>query len=324
MFKVAKARGQGLVSDFGRWGYQHQGVPVGGVLDRFSCTVGNRALGNPDEAACLELMGQFTLVCTRRGRVLLANRGARATLNGKPVYCGQILNLQQADVLALLPPGLGFWNLLCVQGGVDVPLVMGSRSTCLAGRFGGFQGRALEVGDYLHAGDEFKEGFDASQRLAMPSAKRNRLGALPVHCLAGPEFGALSEESRQQFTRQVYTLGQQISRMGYSLMGANAPLTLSAGLSMRSHAVHPGVIQLPPSGHPVVLLSEAQVTGGYPRLASVLSTELWKLAQLGPGQGVHWIVVDAAQATRLQLQHSNEMRRYHHVIESNRGESHVD
>ena len=319
MLKVIKAQGQGFVSDSGRWGYQHQGVPVGGVLDRLSYAVGNLALGNPDGSACLELMGQFVFVCTQPGKLLLANRGAQATLNSKRVDCGQVLYLQEGDVLAIKPPHLGFWTLLCIQGGIDVPMVMGSRSTCLAAAFGGFEGRVLQGGDCLRTGAEFQPAVRQSIRLAMPLALRNGAGELPVHCLPGPEFEALNPDSRKLFEQQAYTLGQQSSRMGYSLTAAHQPLKLSASLSLRSHAVHPGVVQLPPSGHPLVLLCEAQVTGGYPRIASVLSCELWKFAQLGAGQSIPWVVVDTAQAKRLQRQHNNEMRRYHHVIESNCG-----
>lgn len=319
MLEVIKAQGQGFVSDSGRWGHQHQGVPVGGVLDSFSYTVGNWALGNPDNAACLELMGQFVFVCTQPGKLFLANRGAKATLNSKVVYCGQVLYLQKGDLLAIKPPSLGFWTLLCIQGGIDVPMVMGSRSTCLAAAFGGFEGRALQAGDCLRAGAEFQRSLRQSARLALPLAPQNSLGVLPVYCLPGPELKALTPHSRQLFEQQSFTLGSQSSRMGYSLTAARQPLKLSASLSLRSHAVHPGVVQLPPRGHPLVLLCEAQVTGGYPRIASVLSCELWKFAQLGAGQSIQWVLVDDAQAKRLQHQHNNEMRRYHHVIESNRG-----
>ena len=324
MLRVIKAQGQGFVSDSGRWGYQYQGVPVGGVLDSFSYTVGNWALGNPDNAACLELMGQFVFVCTQPGKLFLANRGAQATVNNKVVYCGQVLQLQEGDLLEIRPPHLGFWTLLCIQGGIDVPMVMGSRSTCLAAAFGGFEGRALQAGDCLRAGAEFQPAVRQGIRLAMPLALRNGAEELPVHCLPGPEFEALNPDSRKLFEQQAYTVGQQSSRMGYILKGTHSPLQLSNSLSLRSHAVHPGMVQLPPSGNPVVLLCEAQVTGGYPRLASVLACELWTFAQLGLGQSVNWVVVDATQAKRLQHQHHTEMRRYQHVVESNRGESHVD
>ena len=315
MLKVVKAQGQGLVSDCGRWGYQHEGVPVGGVLDRFSFAVGNQALGNAENAACLELMGQFDFVCAKPCRVLLANRGAQALLNGRPVLCGQVVHLQEGDLLRTLAPFLGFWNMLCVQGGVDVPLVMGSRSTCAAAGFGGYQGRALQVGDELHAGEIQNNSLRFRGRLAMPLALREEAEALTVHCLAGPEFEALTSHSQTMFSTQIYAMGIQSSRMGYRLEGVHEKLALKQALSLRSRAVHPGIVQLPPSGQPFVLLSEAQVTGGYPRVASVLSCELWKFAQLGSGQGVHWVIVDLSFAKKLQIKHDKEREIYRHVIQ---------
>lgn len=112
--------------------------------------------------------------------------------------------------------------------------------------------------------------------------------------------------------------------MGYRLEGQQAPLAFKQALSLRSHAVHAGLVQLPPSGQPVVLLGECQATGGYPRIAAVLSCDLWKFAHLASGQGVHWVVVDAVKAERLQLQHDKELRRYRYVIESSDHQSHVD
>ena len=102
MLKVVRAQGQGIVSDLGRWGYQHEGVPIGGVLDPFSFGLGNLALGNAVNSACLELMGQFDFVCAKPCQVLFANRGAQALLNNKSVLCGQVLTLQEGDVLRSL------------------------------------------------------------------------------------------------------------------------------------------------------------------------------------------------------------------------------
>lgn len=324
MLKVVRAQGQGIVSDLGRWGYQHEGVPIGGVLDTFSFSLANLALGNPANAACLELMGQFDFVCAKPCLVLFANRGAHALLNNKPVLCGQVLGLQEGDVLRTQPPGLGFWNVLCVQGGVDVPEMTGSRSTCLVAGFGGLQGRALQVGDELHFAQKFTTSIRHGVRLAMPLARTEHSACLVLHVLPGPEFFELSENSQHLFTRQHFSLGTQSSRMGYRLEALESPLSLKHVVSLRSHAVHPGLVQLPPSGQPVVLLCEAQVTGGYPRLGSVLSCDLWKLSQLGGGESVSWVLVNEQQAQRLQARHELDRKRYQQAIEYNKATTHVD
>lgn len=324
MLKVVRAQGQGIVSDLGRWGYQHEGVPIGGVLDPFSFGLANLALGNTANSACLELMGQFDFVCAKPCQVLFANRGAQALLNNKSVLCGQVLTLQEGDVLRTKPPHLGFWNMLCVQGGVDLPEIMDSRSTCLAAGFGGLQGRALQVGDELHFTQQFAPSIRTGVRLAMPLARSGHFVPLVLHFLPGPEFFELSENSQHLFTRQHFSLGTQSSRMGYRLEASESPLSLKQALSLRSHAVHPGLVQLPPSGQLVVLLCEAQVTGGYPRLGSVLSCDLWKLSQLGAGESVSWVLVDQQQARRLHAKHEHEYKRYQHAIECNKASGDVD
>lgn len=324
MLKVVRAQGQGIVSDSGRWGYQHEGVPIGGVLDAYSFHLGNLALGNFHNAACLELMGEFDFVCAKPCRVLFANRGARAFLNGKSLLCGQLVELQEGDLLRTRPPHLGFWNILCVQGGVDVPEIMGSRSTCLAAGFGGFEGRALLVGDELHFSRHFSRSISPGIRLAMPLACCDHSARLVLHLLPGPEFFELNESSQNLFTHQCFSLGTQSSRMGYRLENSQSPLLLKQAVSLHSHVVHPGVVQLPPGGHPVVLLCEAQVTGGYPRLGSVPTCDLWKLSQLGLGQSVSWVVIDDQQAQCLYLEHELERRRYQHAIEYSGATTDVD
>lgn len=324
MLKVVKAQGQGIVSDLGRWGHQHEGVPIGGVLDSFSFRLGNLALGNAANSACLELMGQFDFVCTRPCRVLLANRGAQALLNNKQVWCGEVLVLQEGDVLRTKPPCLGMWNILCVQGGVDVSEVMGSRSTCLAAGFGGLQGRALQVGDELHFVRQWTASLRPGVRLAMPLARCEPSTHLWLHFLPGPEFVELSEDSQHLFARQCFKLSTQSSKMGYRLEASESPLYLKQKMSLRSHAVHPGMVQLPPDGGLVVLLSDAQVTGGYPRLGCVLSCDLWKLSQLAPGESLRWVVVDEQKAQRLLTKHELDDRRYQYAIESNKVITDVD
>lgn len=325
MLKLVKAQGQGIVSDGGRWGHQHQGVPLGGVLDDFSFQVGNLALGNPANSACLELMGRFDFVCASACTVFLANRGAVGLLNGQPVSSGRVLVLQEGDVLRLQPPRLGFWNLLCMQGGVQVPLVLGSRSTCLAAGFGGLQGRALSVGDEILPGPECAASLSPECCLAMPLAWPVDGQELSMPVLPGPELDELTDESRHHFISQPFRLGLQSSRMGYRLEQDEAHrLNLARPLGLNSHAVHPGIVQLPPSGQPVVLLSEAQVTGGYPRIASIPASALWKLAQLGTGQLVHWQLLDEQGASLLLKQRERELMKYMAAIETNRSATHVD
>lgn len=320
MLKVVKAQGQGFVSDAGRFGFQGQGVPVGGVLDTFSYRIGNAALGNPEGLAALELMGKFEFVCTQGFDLILASRGSNASLDGHLLQDGRVYTLQAGDVLRVNPTQVGFWTVLCVRGGIDVDAVLGSRSTCLAAGFGGYEGRVLQVGDDLPIGSAARctPALGTHKRLSLPFAV-DAGGVLRVACVAGPEFDWLTEESKQAFANTSYGFNIQSSRMGYHLTPACGPMKFSQASSIRSCPVQPGIVQMPPSGLPVVLLSEAQTTGGYPRVVSVLGCDLWKLAQFGPGVQLQFELVSMGDACELNAKHANEWMLYQQVIQN-----HVD
>jgi 5-oxoprolinase (ATP-hydrolysing) subunit C len=320
VLKVVRAQGQGLVSDGGRFGLQGQGVPVGGVLDAFSYRIANAALGNPPGLAALELMGKFEFVCTESVELILGSRASHASLDGRVLHDGQVYTLQAGDVLHVNPARVGFWTLLCVRGGFDVPPVLGSRSTCLAAGFGGYEGRALQVGDTLPIGNtaHCAPALKQSKRLSLPFAV-DQNNVLRVACVAGPEFDCLTEESRHAFANTLFDFNIQSSRMGFRLDPACGPMGFSLAKSWRSVAVQPGIVQMPPGGRPVVLLSEAQTTGGYPRVASVLSSDLWKLAQFGPDVRLQFEWVSRQAACERNRSHAKDWMFYQQVIEN-----HVD
>ncbi|WP_370262503.1 biotin-dependent carboxyltransferase family protein [Limnobacter sp.] len=314
MLKVIKAKGVGLVSDLGRWGHQSQGVPVGGVLDPVALAVGNWALGNQDSAACLELMGQFELLCSEPCLVLMASAGAMFAVNRRAGFAGRVYHLTEGDVLNVQGCAHGLWNILCVAGGVDVPLVLGSRSTCLPARFGGMEGRALLPGDVLPCGQSQGQSLHTRATLAMPGFYIQPRGPLPLPVLPGPEWEALGGAVQQALLGLPYTVVADSGRMGYRLRASGGALTPTS-LSVRSHAVLPGLLQWTPQGQPIVLMCEAQVTGGYPRLGVVPSCALWKLAYRVPGQAVQFELVSLEQCLALQAAHERFLSQYRHAIE---------
>lgn len=325
MLKVTKAQGQAIVSDSGRWGYQHQGVPVCGVMDGFSYQLANFALGNSSEAACVEIMGQFDFVCAQAVRLMFGNCGANAELNKRAVYAGQVLELQVGDVLRVHPAGVGIWSLLCVQGGVDVPQLMGSRSTCLSAGFGGYSGRTLQAGDVILAGADYsRASIDPTHRIAMPSIAALHDRCAEVDLLAGPAWNGLTEESRSLATEQSYRVSAHSSRMGYRLLPMMSPLRFQGEVSVRSHAVHAGWVQVPPSGEPVVLLSDAQTTGGYPGVACVPHYDVWKFAHLKPGQEVRFNLISFKEAMHMEAQRAHDINRREYWIDLKRAQQHVD
>lgn len=310
MLKLIRASGLATVQDAGRRGYLSQGVPVSGVLDTLSFKMANMALGNSEEAACIEFMGRFDWVCAEPCVVMLASRHGRMTVNKLDKQSGQLVELQDGDIIQIESQPYAPWGLFCMAGGVQVPLVMGSRSTCSVAAFGGYLGRTLRSGDVIRAGvnpvtETPQKGMHAQRRLALPSSVGE--GAQLVRFIIGPDFPTLPSQTQNEFTQQTYRVSSQASRMGYRMDGM--PLELGALNSGPSYVAQPGLIQLPPSGFPIVLLADAQATGGYPRLGTVIQADLWKFAHWGSGQPLRFVPVSFDKARHaLQEQDRDLMR----------------
>lgn len=177
-------------------------------------------------------------------------------------------------------PQRGMRSYLAVQGGFDIPVVLGSASTDLKAKFGGFHGRALRDGDQIPLGKPTRQ-FDRKVGV------RQLLWGNRIRALPGPEYHEFSPDAQQAFWRTAWKLSPQSNRMGYRLEGRE--LKRESPRELLSHGVMPGVIQVPPNGQPIVLMADAQTTGGYPRIASVIEADLYHLAQIRLGEPIHFI-----------------------------------
>lgn len=309
MLKLIRASGLSAVQDLGRFNCLSQGVPVSGVLDPLSLRMGNWALGNQEGAACVEFMGRFDFVCMEPCVLLLSSRLGRLAVNKQEVRSGVRVLAQEGDILQIESQVHAPWVQLCMQGGVEVPLVLGSRSTCMVAGFGGYLGRTLKAGDVICAGTQWnplpqalalRSGLELkSFRLALPSPHSHEPATLRF--IPGPDLHQLPPQAQADFSNQVYRVSSQASRMGYRLDGM--PLQAGALKSGPSYVAQSGLIQLPPSGFPIVLLADAQATGGYPRLGTVIQADLWKFAHWGSGQALRFAPVELTAARQaLQAQ----------------------
>jgi biotin-dependent carboxylase-like uncharacterized protein len=326
------------VQDLGRHGHRERGICPGGALDTLALALANRLVGNVDGAAGLELtMGRCELRFETDTRIALAGGDFAARLDGVPlapywsvaVAAGQSLVLGEGsrgssvrgtagiDALAA-KPGLRTW--LAVAGGIDVPVVLGSRSTDLKAGFGGHQGRALKKGDRLPLG---ASSLDGAQRARRPLGLRGPEGGIDerdigsrdgergrdkdrdslfgdgedttvLRAMPGPEFDQFTRAAQAALWRDRWLVTAQSNRMGSRLEGTALPRVRNT--DMLSSGVIPGTIQVPPSGQPIILMGDAQTTGGYPRIGAVIRADLWKLAQAPLGGELRLVQVDAAQA----------------------------
>ena len=299
------------VQDLGRFGYQQDGIIVSGAMDALALRVANLLVGNPETAAGLEI----TLLGPRirfEADQLIALTGAHLspTLNGQPVAGNRAVWVAAGTELAFGPAGAGCRAYLAVAGGVAVPLVLGSRSTYLRAGFGGHEGRALRAGDALPVGIPSPRARRLLQVLIRPEAAWAAAGFTPgpalcprpryrpvLRAVCGPEYGQFSAESQRAFWEESFTITPQADRMGYRLQGP--PLARPEEAELLSSAVTFGTVQVPAGGHPIALLADHQTTGGYPRLAQVISVDWPALAQATPGQALRFQEVSVQEAQAL-------------------------
>lgn len=305
MMRIHKPGVLASVQDLGRHGHRQFGICPGGALDVLSLTLANRLVGNADGAAGVELtMGGCELRFETDTRIALAGDDFNAQLDGVPLWpcwstpvaAGQTLKLAGANAAGAKKVGLRSW--LAVAGGIDVPLVLGSRSTDLKAGFGGLEGRALRKGDRLALGPS---RLDAAQRARRPFGLRvpdwgadETDGAIALRVLPGPEFEQFTLAARELLWGERWRITPQSNRMGSRLAGAE--LKRKRGGDMLSSGVIPGTVQVPPSGEPIILMGDAQTTGGYPRIGVVIRADLWKLAQAPLNGRLRLVQVDMAQS----------------------------
>ncbi|RUS01659.1 5-oxoprolinase subunit PxpC [Pectobacterium polaris] len=303
MLKVIHAGLHTSVQDGGRVGFRRLGISQSGALDLPALTMANLLVGNAENAAALEVtLGKFTATFTTACWVALTGADCHADLDGKPLWTGWRFAVKPGQTLKMRMPRNGMRSYLALSGGVDVPEVLGSRSTDLKAGFGGFDGRLLMDGDELPLGTPTRE-------LTREVGIKQLLFGNRVRALPGPEYQEFSEEMQELFWRTSWQLSPQSNRMGYRLLGAElqrAALPGSKPRELPSHGLLPGVVQVPHNGHPIVLLADAQTTGGYPRIATVIEADLFHLAQIRLGEPIHFIHCTQAQAQKA----AEEQRRY--------------
>lgn len=306
MIVVLRSGVQDSVQDLGRYGHRQLGVCPGGALDTLALRIANRLVGNADSCAGLELtLGGCELRFEVETRIALTGDDFGARLDSQPLWpywsvpvaAGQTLRLAGANTGGG-KPGMRSW--LAVAGGIDVPVMLGSRSTDLKAGFGGHHGRALKKGDRLPFGMPVLDAAQLARRafgVHLPEWKTGAdddSGTTTLRVMPGPEFEQFLVTARALLWSERWRITLQSNRMGSRLAGPE--LKLRRSIDMLSSGVVPGTIQVPPSGQPIILMGDAQTTGGYPRIGVVIRADLWRLAQAPLNGHLRLVQVDAAAA----------------------------
>lgn len=312
MIEIIRPGALASVQDLGRIGFRRFGVGRSGAADGLALEVGNRLLANEPGAAAIEFtLGRAALRFDADLRVALTGAECGAHLDGKPVWSWHAFDVRKGQLLTLPPARGGTRTYLCVAGGIDVPLVMNSRSTDLKSGYGGFEGRVLREGDRLPAG---RTGLDVEQGWLGVSAPAwslpvNRVDdAWSIRMLPGPEYEDFDAASQAALWQADWTITPQSNRMGLRLQGPALARRPERSADLLSHGVVPGVMQVPPAGQPITLMSDAQTTGGYPKIGVVIGADLWRLAQVPLGASVRFAQVSLEQAAAAQAEVDRYLR----------------
>jgi antagonist of KipI len=295
------------VQDLGRPGLQRYGVSVGGATDALSLRVANLLVGNEPSAAALEitLLGP-TLRFDHDTLIAIFGGDWTPLVEDDPVPCERPVWLPAGTTMTFGSARSGCRGYLAVGGGIDVPVVMGSRSTYLLANLGGYKGRALQSGDALPVLPPSPRSLKIAAILAAHE-NRGPLASVPwragvssqrpdgtLRAMRGAEFDLLSPDSQKALFCEAFQVLPQSDRMGYRLAGPG--LGTSEPAELISAAVCPGTIQLPPEGQPILLMADCATVGGYPRIAHLASVDLSAAAQLRPGDFFRLDEISLAEA----------------------------
>lgn len=283
---------QTLVQGAPRRGMRHMGVPLSGAADPLSLALANRLVGNPLAAAALEVtLSGMSLVSTAPCRIAITGAPRAIVLDGAGMSMHQRLDVSPNTRIELAPAESGARSYLAVAGAFAAAEVLGSPSTYLPARIGGYNGRALEAGDVLgFAGEPASAGAAETP----PEFRWTPPATWTLRALPGAEFGLLDAASRVALFSKRFRVGGRNDRMGVALAGISLE-SRSAG-DLDSRPVFPGTVQCPESGQPFVLGVDAQTTGGYPRVAEIIRADRPQVGQLRTGATVHFLHRDARTA----------------------------
>ena len=294
MITITRAPPYLTVQDAGRKHSRSFGVPAGGAMDFFALGAANALVGNQIDAAGLEwALGGGSIKFEQDAVFSLGGATARARLSGKVAAPCTTIYAQSGDELAIEQIQSGRFLYVAVSGGIDVPMILGSRSTYLPGRFGGYRGRTLKSGDSLSLGSKSAnspmDGFHCAPHL-LPS-----YGPGIVHVTRGTHADLFDEAAWRTLTEREYSVSGASDRTGYKLDG---PALANKAGSLPSEASCPGSIQIPGDGYPIALMSDAPTVGGYPKIAVVAAADLPILAQRSPGETIRFELITIEQSQR--------------------------
>ena len=304
------------LQDMGRAGHQFEGIPVSGVMDTFSYRLANILVGNPTNAIVIEFSGfGATLIPDTDTILSLCGGGSKLLVNQIEVPSYRPVYVKAFSVIQLQPAQSGFRSYLAIRGGFTGQYDFGSVSTYPTAELGGMNGKYLKAGNLsvAHVQDKMNERiFKTSDNnnfklTGWGIAERfyQTIFSNEIRIIKGPEWDTFDDKTTRLLFSNPFTLSEQSNRMGYRL---NGPVIFSKNkIELISSAVTTGIIQCTPDGELLLLMADAQTTGGYPRIAKVADVDIARCAQLKPGDKIHFQLISMEEAEELYLDREKQL-----------------
>ena len=300
------------VQDLGRTGFRQFGVSTSGALDSFALRVANLLVGNDEGAAGLEItFGGLDLRFQDERTVAWCGGEFDVQIGSRVFPPGHVAHLKAGDELKFGRAQIGCRCWLAISGGIDVPAVLGSRSTDLRANFSGLEGRTVRGGDQVALGESRQSPTAATgiSSWTAPHDWASPANRYPIlRFIRGVDWNRFNASTLQRLTSESFTVSPDSDRMGVRFDGPE--LKREDELDLISEAVAPGTTQVPPSGKPILLLGDCQTIGGYPKIAHVITVDLAIAAQLRAGDHVRFCEVSLADAHRLLLERERDLERF--------------
>ena len=292
-FRIVDSGIQTTIQDLGRSGMIKYGIPVSGAMDQRSFVIGNLLLRNPDNTAALETTVQgLKLQALTRVTISITGADLDPRVNDQPAPQWAAFTMKEGDVLSFRKRKKGLRAYVAVHGGFDVPEVLGSRSTYIRGRIGSMlrEGETLSICPFDSGGaengstlpEEYRPDFDRTD---------------PIRVIMGPQDDCYTPRGIGTFLNSTYRITPQCDRQGFRTEGP--AIEIAKGPGIITDPIPPGAIQVPGDGKPIVLLRDAQVTGGYAKIALVARVEMDSLGQMMPGDTIRFQPIDRQTALDL-------------------------
>ena len=305
------------IQDDGRRGYLGSGFSPSGVMDRRASHIANLLLSNKVNDPVLEFcLAGPTLRFTTDTFIAITGGDFSPKLNGQSVSMYKAIPVKRGQMLSFGAPKTGVYGYIAIAGGsVRVPEVMGSRSTNLKCGVGGWQGRALQTGDYLrfmtrdveflsNLGSRSMENDDAFYGFGKDE--------LTLRVIMGPQDDMFTEEGKKTFLGQVFTTTSKSDRMGFRLDGPE--IETIHGSDIISDGIALGAVQIPSHGRPIVMLADRQTTGGYAKIATVCSVDIPKLVQCQPGRKIRFSMISVQEAQALLREEARRVASWEKLV----------